>query len=384
MVSPLLRPVGLLAGWIALLQSIVWWILSLLGILAYSGNIKPPINADPVDLFPNALSCMYFTDVSDSSVTCIPCGVNKLLNRDDVIIIVAIYFAASFLWFAITAVMLTNMHKQEWKYTRNILYGWTIVTGAICVLDFSVTVVFGVDYNTLAEHPRSPCAGFLSVPALMMSLAARGYVLWVFNVASVVYLARAALRFDGVGKIEERSSQGSSIISGMYQDPIDSVSQHNMGYQPTEYATPERGPETDGNTWSIQSPHVGSNLRDNPWNFPAPAHDHKPYVRDHPPLTRERQQPPAWDRQPTAWDRRPLGREHHMPRVIPVRTPQVPPPPGPPPSYIPDPDYDDYEDDGRNPSRQRKKFEPRPFDEIPRRSALKKHRSKDHIGRTAF
>lgn len=57
---------------------------------------------------------------------------------------------------------------------------WIGVTIATSLFDLGVVITFGVDYSK---------SGGYSVAVTLMSIAARGYVLWILNTAAAVYLA---------------------------------------------------------------------------------------------------------------------------------------------------------------------------------------------------
>ncbi|XP_069698777.1 uncharacterized protein [Periplaneta americana] len=338
--SPLVRPLGILAGGLGAFQGLVWFVLSLLAILTYTEVIGLGLADISVTELPAPSSTFRLTLVSlyfrNSTV-----GLSDLadtMTAGVVVIWSSLYLAVSVIWLVASGLLLRDFMLR--LFSRAILIGWVAVTAAVCALDFAATVSFGVDYSrmqTYVDKYPTRSSELLLPPAFMMTLSARGFVLWLLNVSLVIYLAMAIT----TGEDEEpslkegeevspsliRRPSFSSFRSSLRGDPYDKGRQ-NPAYQPDSLSA-----------WNVQSPTVGAGKR-GPWDFPEYASPKVTADNNFPPTT------PIFPR---------VGR--------PVSTPTVPvasvsPLPTPQPDYSPI-------------LGQRLKREPN-FNESPLRPALKK------------
>lgn len=84
------------------------------------------------------------------------------------------------------------------RVTNIILYLWVFVTLSISAMDLALGVIFGIDYGRFAaqavlqDFAADPSmAIFISaqiVSMSMMSVAFKGFVLWIINIGLVCYL----------------------------------------------------------------------------------------------------------------------------------------------------------------------------------------------------
>lgn len=328
--SPLLRPLGIAAGGLGCFQAITWGVLSLLGILVYTEVISsaPPVLSS--DEFKSMLVTMYFTPTS---------GGPDIMDSGTVLIWTSLYLATSVIWLVISGFLLHDFYTS--KFTSKLIIGWVAVSAVVAVIDLAGTVVFGIDYNTVQSYvdklpTDSTSTDRLLAPIFMMTMCARGFILWIMNVGLVIYLGVAASKLNKKepAKLLRQpsiTSQYSIMRASLYSTPkVDSSSneRQNPAFQPD----PIYG-------WDIQSPTVGSQQR-SPWNF---SENNSPRLNDV------------------------VNPIKPLPRVAkPVATPVAPLP-------IPHPDY--------SPILGRPvKHEPNLYD-IPMRSALKKPNS---LGHTIF
>lgn len=322
--SPLLRPLGIAAGSLGSFQALTWGILSLLGILVYADVIHVDVTGSPTNRFKETLVNLYFDHTTQTG--------DIIMGPGTVVVWTSIYFSTSVIWLVISGILLNDFRLS--KYTSSILIGWVAVTAAVSAIDFAGTVAFGVDYNSVqSEIPIQNCSAtdILLAPIFLMTLCARGFVLWIMNVSLVIYLGVTARKLN---KKEPAELSHRLSIANLYNSPPEE-----------SYANGRQNPSQQEpiSAWDIQSSTVGEKQR-HPWQFTGNNFPHSPYG----------------DPESTKI----------LPRVAtPVSVPVAPVAPLP----IPQPDYSP-------PLGRPVKHEPNPYD-YPLRSALKKSQP---YGRTIF
>nr|CAD7195368.1 unnamed protein product [Timema douglasi] len=106
------------------------------------------------------------------------------------------------------------------------------------------------------------------VPATLMSLSARGFVLFVFNIAALAYLSMQAYQLhQKSAKTRRRLSRQTSFGSFFKEYPYQTSQRHINGF------------EASPSSWTLQSPMVGTSPRE-PWNFDKPVKSVSQNVRD--------------------------------------------------------------------------------------------------------
>ncbi|KAJ9580426.1 hypothetical protein L9F63_024402 [Diploptera punctata] len=315
-VSPLLKPVGIAAAAIASFEALAWGILSLLGVLA-TQTVFETKNLNSVYDRPTLQISSYVAGD----------------KKDETLIFTSVYLAASVVWLIVSSLLLYDFVKNRFRF--GFIVSWTTVTFTVCVIDLAATIFFGIEFGARQNDDKTDFVHALP-PLVMMLLSARGFVLWLFNVAAAVYLSVAAHKIKmGIDSdkemqniAERRMSEAASLYGSMSAER-DFYSKPNPAYQPEPLSA-----------WNIQSPTVGDTKR-SLFNFPDTTSPARIFPR--------------------------IGR--------PVSTPSVPPSP---PTYhisapstpviaplpIPHPDYSP-------PMSRPVKHEPNMYD-APLRSALKK------------
>nr|CAD7259002.1 unnamed protein product [Timema shepardi] len=171
--------------------------------------------------------------------------------------------------------------QNTMKHTLILLYVWIGVTTLVSSLDLAATIRFGIDYGILNTEYLFP---YSVVPATLMSLSARGFVLFVFNIAALAYLSmqayqlhqKSAKRQEWTGASAEdihemgRGLQDSSIST---RRRLSRQTSFGSFFKEYPYQTSQRhinGFEASPSSWTLQSPMVGTSPRE-PWNFDKPV-----------------------------------------------------------------------------------------------------------------
>jgi len=104
------------------------------------------------------------------------------------------------IWLVISGVLLYDSCTS--KSTSIIIIGWAAITAVVAAIDFAGTVTFGVDYDEI-KYVMDRLGNFnplgieyLLAPIFMMTMCARGFILWIINVGLVIYLGVAAIRLN--------------------------------------------------------------------------------------------------------------------------------------------------------------------------------------------
>jgi len=295
--SPFLRPLGIAAGVLGIFQALSWGVLALVGILAYADVIENEEIPYASDRFQRALYILYFNRKGTNFTELIDLpGLADLANSTDlanladltewtimtpgtVVIWTSIYFGTSVIWLVISGVLLYDSSTS--KFTSTIIIGWAAITTVVAGIDFAGTVTFGVDYNEIKYVMDSlgniNLLGieYLLAPIFMMTMCARGFILWIINVGLVIYLGVAAIRLNKKGsptllKRHESFPRSPSFTSHYYDDvganqyasptaDNRSLGRQNTTFQPDTQPWDNR-PSTVGNQqpiWSNYPPQNG-------------------------------------------------------------------------------------------------------------------------------
>lgn len=92
-----------------------------------------------------------------------------------------------------------DVKKSHLKYANVFIYFWVFITIVVSVIDLVLFILFALDYDTIFSHSFnfplefSPPTSSVLITAqnsagIMMSLALRGYILWLINLLLALYL----------------------------------------------------------------------------------------------------------------------------------------------------------------------------------------------------
>ncbi|XP_047116473.1 uncharacterized protein LOC124796361 isoform X1 [Schistocerca piceifrons] len=369
----------LLTAACGLVQSVTWFVLALLGVLVYKCAIDLPDEPDAAALFGTRLAQFYLAGdecaMSNRSQTV------GLTPPEGLLIINSIIIATSVLWVVASSLLVWEAVRVMEQRRSWVLWSWVTITGFICLSDLGIFINFSVDYSNTVSRIRSvkkiqkslglepwdvetmldfptPGLELLTYSAFMMSMAARGYVLWLLNVAAALWVGFQAL---GGGchadDQDERKSLKHHFLTSLYSDRRDK-------------------PDGVSSPWAVQSPVVGTAPRPLPWSSfrSAPTVEiPRPFRLGPPPPGRPRTNAipePDYDNESLSREPPQLSREPPQLAREPSRLAREPP-------YL-----------GRSPphAKDALRREPPPLDEMPRRSALKKATSPESrfAGKTVF
>ncbi|XP_066254412.1 uncharacterized protein [Euwallacea similis] len=251
-----------------------------------------------------------------------------------------IYLTLSITWLIVSCVILwTTLRDHQEKHYDQSIVAWTIVTSLVSLLDLILLFVLSHDYNKILSVESTPPMDLIILTAvgIVMTLAARGFVLWVINIVFVVILSKYSYK-RYKGEVNKSPKRGNRPVIDAYsksrpdlpwQTPYDDRKPFdNMGFKDDD----------DFSFSSKQNPRIRENNR-NP-EYVAPF------------TPRLGQNEPPWNKRPAPRDEVGNGLPRVYPNQEPPRTAKigrqqdrrspplnVNPPYIQPLPYIPNPDY---------------------------------------------
>ncbi|GLV33982.1 hypothetical protein CBL_11135 [Carabus blaptoides fortunei] len=172
------------------IQSIIWGVLSLLAILCVYGIIK--VDLYNPDAMPNVFTrWLYMMYLSGESQQNMPAHARVFPNEFFVYVFWPIFLFSVFLAFCSAAqlvLLAQDVKRTKLRASATVL---VVLTFLSCVYDLAAMVVFVIDYVNIRNFLEIVAESIeveylLTVPLVMATLAAKGYVLWVFNFAMAV------------------------------------------------------------------------------------------------------------------------------------------------------------------------------------------------------
>lgn len=108
-----------------------------------------------------------------------------------------------------------DVKKSHLKYANAFLYTWILITIVISMIDLVLFILFALDYDTIFSHSfgislefADPTNAVLitaqNSAGMMMSVALRGYILWLINLALAVYLFTQTFKIYDYNKLKEQ------------------------------------------------------------------------------------------------------------------------------------------------------------------------------------
>lgn len=110
------------------------------------------------------------------------------------------------------------------------LYIWILITFVISMIDLVLFILFIIDYNTIMElsynvglnwvpATRSILVTAQNTSGMLASIALRGYLLWLINLALTVYLFTQTFRVYDYNRMSELNKTG-QLNDGFRKDDV--------------------------------------------------------------------------------------------------------------------------------------------------------------------
>lgn len=96
-------------------------------------------------------------------------------------------------------ISLLDVKKANIRFVNVFLYIWIALTLIITMMDLALFILFTLDYDTILKHSLTISLNFAAISqavlitaqnasGMMMSIALRGYILWIINFCLAIYL----------------------------------------------------------------------------------------------------------------------------------------------------------------------------------------------------
>ncbi|KAF5303692.1 hypothetical protein FQR65_LT00836 [Abscondita terminalis] len=166
---------------LAIAQGLVWAILSMIGLVAYSQSWEP-IRDDKThyDKLSNTLFAIFYAQET------------KLL------VLLILYLIISLMWIITSALLMISVLKRPDNKTSIIFNIWSGSTMVTCLYDIIVIGILAADYQEGIDFQSKydiTLTYVLLAYGVLFSIAARGYVLWCVNLIFAVIVLSYAKRY---------------------------------------------------------------------------------------------------------------------------------------------------------------------------------------------
>ncbi|GJQ88049.1 hypothetical protein Trydic_g12971 [Trypoxylus dichotomus] len=210
-VNPLIRPLGIAASLLASCQGLAWSVLALLGILLYTQMWT--LETDDQSSISTWLYTLFLTDELKGKI---------IMAGGTTIAFTSVYIVLSLAWMIISLCKLWVVYRQKWEFGKGTIITWSICTGIVSILDIVATSLLGSDFNTLNDLYESEDHGIegleynaISAAGILMTIAARGFVLLIANIVFCGLFLLWGFRFEA----EENGEPQREFINGFEQRP---------------------------------------------------------------------------------------------------------------------------------------------------------------------
>ncbi|XP_055612237.1 uncharacterized protein LOC129758686 [Uranotaenia lowii] len=198
------RAFAIVAGVFGIFQSLIWIGFAITGIVAFYCDMDLTAQTETMG---SLLTLTFFKQYFEG--TCFQANIPfidmtavralNLLSPGDLHAWVWVYLIMHLFWAISSLTLLTNARKRYVRYINIFLYIWIAFTVTISILDLALGIQFAVDYDTiiraqfLVPYPAVTGADQVltvasTVSGIMLVMAFRGWIFWIFNVGLAVYM----------------------------------------------------------------------------------------------------------------------------------------------------------------------------------------------------
>jgi hypothetical protein len=170
------KPFALSTGILGFIQGISWTIFSVMCICCYTDVVTLDPDQNETEYYQRIYS--LFLDADTNSTTF---EYDILVKPKEFFIFMWFYVAFSIIWTCISgAVIWASLHTQ-WQIMKSLFGSWATITILISIVDIILTSLIAFDYSTL-DGADDIDTVIIVCYGIVMSLAARGYILWLINI----------------------------------------------------------------------------------------------------------------------------------------------------------------------------------------------------------
>jgi len=158
-----------------------------------------------------------------------------------------VYLVVSIFWLISSITLIAFVTHRFIKIANVFLYIWIVITVALSLMDLSFGILFALDYNDtmflahqhgLAAPLQHVLIAAQTAIGAMMTMAFRGFVLWIINVALSIYLFAQTFNIFDYNKfqpVEPIGTTNRAFVNEEKSHPIDAYGQKN---QPNLWVAP--------------------------------------------------------------------------------------------------------------------------------------------------
>nr|CAD7196636.1 unnamed protein product [Timema douglasi] len=177
-----LNTTSALANYATEVQGVLWSVAALLAILANACVF--PISEDP---FQTALASYVHGDKNCNNMTQIH---PDTMTSTEFLTWTCLFLILNLGWLFASSLLLADFIQNTMKHTLTLLYIWIGAMILVSILDLAATIRFGIDYGILKSQNYSLQIELAAaVPAMLMVLTSRGFILYIFNIDVLIYLS---------------------------------------------------------------------------------------------------------------------------------------------------------------------------------------------------
>lgn len=187
MKKPLIQPGHTLLGiavCLGIFQGLAWTILAILGVTFRFAKVPESGNT-----LSTMLQSLLGQELQKDNIAVPMTGMGLFA-------VIVVYLVISLVWVSLSALLILSIKRGQQDNLRRATLAWGVMTLLTCIYDLVVTGLLASNYNAmLTRFNNNIKENFVIIyPVLsygiLMSLAARGYVLWVINFIMSVLMIR--------------------------------------------------------------------------------------------------------------------------------------------------------------------------------------------------
>ncbi|CAG9763259.1 unnamed protein product [Ceutorhynchus assimilis] len=176
----LMTPLVTTAGVLGIIQGLGWTLCSIVGILFYT-EIIPTASTNGIgySIYSFYLSKEILDKYSES-----------IIGSSQFSYFLYIHLALSLCWLLISSVLLwASITGKGHNFYGKAIGGWTLITGLVSLLDLILVGLISYDYDQYKNKGNADTTEITAI-GIVITLAARGFVLWIVNVVFAIILGK--------------------------------------------------------------------------------------------------------------------------------------------------------------------------------------------------
>ncbi|KAF2893388.1 hypothetical protein ILUMI_12782 [Ignelater luminosus] len=256
---PFTKSIGITAAVLGIVQGATWIILTFLAALIYLKAWEPDVlNTEPKTYGQAVSAAMGMYLISDVKIDDVYISAKEFFGW------LILYFIISIIWVVISSVQITGiLQEQKGKTIKMIFFAWAIWTTIICICDIILASLLAADYdytvqeiNKIGDSVIFSAANFFPLAiGIVMTIAARGFILWIVNITLAVIIVKLGLNADKLPEV--------NLNTNRYNDNMETFGRVN---------TPNKGFNNPSYNWSDERPTFNRNdSYPNPYSREGPA-----------------------------------------------------------------------------------------------------------------